>query len=395
MSKQYISTNVVGNAHDLDVLDVEITNKFTVTVSGDGFAKFWNNKQSEIENPKDSVVSQMIDNSGVHHVNVYENTLPGNHIKVVVLGFGCFNGKIKLDWFLNDDISTLGTVQTPPDLSNCWCPIFYKDPESKQDYMLVTCVNGTITIYAMNFFTTDEAEGKPDVFIGAKSSDLTIAFTKLNSVTPTEIFPISIDISINRKIAIGYTNGDVMLFELLTLKPLYTFHSTDLQISSRKSISNSIPRVVKFSPDGSLLVVARDNQSSGSINMYDVQYGENIGSLTKPSHSNSATIGGFAHDGWIMGLSFDEEGQFLASCGFDKCVRVWNLDNHERVATLRLSLGDFDAEFKQEEHDSCVASGVTFIKKGIRGGLGGDSNNGLCVISFDRGVRWYREAGGI
>lgn len=373
MGKQYISTNVVGDSHSSDLLDLAISDKYTITVSGDGYSKFWDNKMEEVDDPKEHVVSKLIDDSGIHHINIFETIIPDSHVKVVVIGYGCFNGTTKIQSFIDDDISTLTEVTEFK--GTYWCPIFYKDPESEQDLLIVTSITGEITLWNMSI----SPDGKD------------IQFSEFNKLTPTESnFPISIDVSIDKKLAVGYTKGDVMLYHLLDLKAIYTFHSTDL-ISGN---SNSIPRVVKFSPGGSILVVARDNQNAGSINLYDVKYGENIGALTKPSHSSKSTIGGFAHDGWIMGLSFDDEGKFLASCGFDKCIRVWNLENKEREATINLSLTDFQ-DFNGDEHDSSIASGVQFIKKGIRGGLGGGSNNGLCVISFDRGIRWYREAGGI
>lgn len=387
MGKQYISTNSVDNAHNLDILDVAITNKFTITGSSDGTVKFWDNKLDEIKNPKDHVTKHIVHESGVHHLDVYENILPDNHIKVTILAFGCFNGLIKFQYFINEDLSTVADIEPPNDLTKfSWIPKFYKDPESIEDYLVVSEVTGSIILYKLNIDIKD-----------GSNALLSITFDKLNSSdAKEESFPISLAISqiTDKRLAVGYTNGDVLLYDLLNLKVIYTFHSTDLQVSGRTKVSNSIPRVIKFSPGGSILVVARDNQNAGSITMYDVKYGENVGSLTIPSHSSKTTIGGFAHDGWIMGLSFDDEGKFLASCGFDQCVRVWNLENKEREATINLSISDFE-NTDTDEMDRSVASGVEFIKKGIRGGAGGDTNEGLCVISFDRGVRWYREAGGI
>lgn len=388
MGKQYISTNSVDNAHALDILDVAITNKYTVTGSSDGTVKFWDNKLDEIKNPKDNVTEVLIDQSGVHHLDVYENILPNSHIKVTILGYGCFNGLIKFQSFIGDDVSSIEFIDTPEELNKLsWIPRFYKDPESVEDYLVASKINGSIILYRLDL-TVDETSA---------NNKLSIGFTKLNTSDAKESsFPISLDLTqtVDKKLAVGYTNGDVLLYDLVNLKAIYTFHSTDLQLSGKHQVSNSVPRVVRFSPGGSLLVVARDNQNAGSITMYDVKYGENVGSLTIPSNSSKTTIGGFAHDGWIMGLSFDDEGRFLASCGFDKCVRVWNLDNKEREATINLSISDFE-NTDSDEMDSSVASGIKFIKKGIRGGAGGDTNDGLCVISLDRGVRWYREAGGI
>ncbi|ODV77346.1 WD40 repeat-like protein [Suhomyces tanzawaensis NRRL Y-17324] len=385
MGKQYISTVSAAQAHSLDITDLTIVNKFTITVSSDGYANFWDNKQDEVHDPKQFVHKELINELGVHHVASYENNLPSSSIRIVFLAFASFDGSVVFKYYINDDISTLKSFEPVKPVTNSWAPVFHKDPESKQDYFICTKADGTTTVYS---FTV--AAHEDDV-----SVDITLEkFGDLDANASS--FPTSIAVSetIDKKVAIGYANGDVLLYDLLSLKTVYTFHSTDLQISHKSKTSRSIPRVLRFSPGGTILAIARDNQSSGSITLYDVQFGENIGSLTTPSHSAKSTIGGFAHEGWIMGLSFDEEGKNLASCGFDKCVRVWNLDTRERESTITVSISDLE-DTEHDEFDKTVLSGVEFIKKKVRGGAGGDTNEGLCVISFDRGIRWYREAGGI
>ena len=384
MGKQYISTVSASQAHKLDILGVAITNKFTVSISSDGYAKFWDNKQDEVHQPKEFVQSVFIDKSGVHAIAVYENTLPNSTLKVTLFSFACFNGSIVFKYYINDDFSTLKDLTDVDECSagKSWNPGFYKDPEAKQDYFIVTRANGTTSVFLLNI--TDN-EGVAE-----------ITFEKAGELKPnSSTFPNSLAIcpTENKKCAVGYINGDVLLYDFASLKLVYTFHSSDL-VTSRNSQTTSIPRLLAFSPGGTLLAVARDNQAAGSITLYDVQHGENVGFLAAPSHSSKSVVGGFAHQGWILGLSFDEEGKHLASCGFDKCLRVWNLETSEREATINISISDLD-DTAHDEQDQSVASGVTFIKKGIRGGAGGDSNEGLCVVSFDRGIRWYREAGGI
>lgn len=384
MGKQYISTVSASQAHKLDILGVAITNKFTVSVSSDGYAKFWDNKQDEVHLPKEFVQLVFIDKSGIHAVAVYENVLPSSTLKVTLLAFACFNGSIIFRYYINDDFSTIESLTDDIKSfeSNCWTPGFYRDPESKQDYFITTKTNGTTEVHLLNI--VDENE-KP-VITFEKFGQLkgnSSSFPNSLAICPTE----------NKKCAVGYINGDVLLYDFVSLKLIYTFRSSDL-VTSRNSQSTSIPRVLAFSPGGTLLAVARDNQAAGSITLYDVEHGENVGSLATPSHSAKSVVGGFAHQGWILGLSFDEEGKHLASCGFDKCIRVWNLETSEREATISISISDLD-DTTHNDQDESVASGVAFIKKGVRGGSGGDNNEGLCVVSFDRGIRWYREAGGI
>lgn len=376
----------MSKAHQLDILGLAICNKYSITVSSDGYACFWDNKKDEIHNPSDFVVKKLINKIGIHHVAVYENILPVTRVKVVLLAFANFDGSIVFKSFVNDDISTFSDIDTTNTFATSfWCPGFYKDPQGKNDLFISTRASGDTQVYNLEI-TSAEGSSEIGVNLLLKGS--------LNANATDASFPNSLGVSTydDMRVAVGYTNGDVLLFDLQSLKPVFTFHSSDLQESNK---STSIPRVVEFSPGGNLLAVARDNQSAGTITLYDVKYGENVGTLTTPSHSSKNTIGGFAHEGWVMGLSFEETGKYLASSGFDKCVRVWNLETRERETTIKISISDLEDTEGYDETDQSIASGVLFIKKGIRAGAGGDINPGLCVISFDRGVRWYREAGGI
>lgn len=387
MGKQYISTVSAAQAHQLDILAVAMTNRYTVTVLSDGYAAFWDNKQDEVHNPLEYVVKKLIHPIGVHHVAVFEDTPSGLTTKVTLFAFGCFDGSIKFHYYTDDDIDTFAAVDTKNTFTgNFWCPGFYKDPESVQHYFLATKADGTAGVYYLDVSGSDSGvEIDPTRTAGVLTSSTTdTSFPNSLGVSPAE----------DALCAVGYTSGDVVVFNVRDQKQVFTFHSTDLQVKQGKG-STSVPRVLQFSPGGTLLAVARDNQSAGSIVLYDVKYGENVGSLTTLSHSAKTTIGGFAHDGWVMGLSFNEDGLLLASCGFDKCVRVWNLELREREATLQISVTDLEDTTHDEDVDSSICSGVAFIKKGVRAGAGGDANEGLCVVSFDRGVRWYREAGGI
>lgn len=384
MGKQYISTVSAAQAHKLDILGVAMTGKYTITVSSDGYAAFWDNKKDEVHQPLEFVTHKLIKDIGIHHVAVFETVPTGLTTKLVVLAFGCFDGSIVFYYYRNDDLETFSLIDTGKVFSDgFWSPGFYKDPESVQNLFVVTKANGSTAVYSLSLNLED---------LSIEVADL-IGTLNASSITS---FPNSLGISLTSEAlcAVGYSSGDVVVFNLKSLKQEFTFHSTDLQVEEGQG-SSSIPRIVEFSPGGTLLAVSRDNQSAGSITLYDVKYGENVGSLTTLSHSAKTNIGGFAHEGWIMGLSFNEDGSLLASCGFDKCVRVWNMELREREATLVINITDLEDTTQDEEADASVCSGVAFIKKGVRGGAGGDSNEGLCVVSFDRGVRWYREAGGI
>lgn len=386
MGKQYITTVSAAQAHRLDILAVAMTNKYTITVSSDGDAAFWDNKKDEVHKPLDFVVYKQIHPIGVHHVAVFETIPTGLTTRVAVVAFACFDGAIRFYSYTNDDLATMAEIDTAGAFAtNFWCPGFYKDPTSTQNLFVATRADGTTAVHHLN---VNDADGAISVAVGEKVGLLHFSGT-------TASFPNVLAVSNSDGLcAVGYTSGDVVVYDLTSQKQVFTFHSTDLQAQSAKGYT-SVPRVLAFSPGDKILAVARDNQQAGSITLYDIQYGENVGSLTTQSHSAKTTVGGFAHEGWVMGLSFNEDGSLLASCGFDKCVRVWNMDLREREATLQISVTDLDDVTHDADVDLSVCSGVSFIRKGVRGGAGGDANEGLCVVSFDRGVRWFREAGGI
>lgn len=387
MGKQYITTATASLAHELDISGVTITNKYTVTVSSDGYACFWDNKQEEGHEPNEHVIKHMIHEIGLHHVAVYENTPPNSTTKVILLAFAAFDGSIIFYYFVNDDVATLTKLDTGKKFVNdFWCPNFFKDPRSQRDLFVVTRANGATDVFNLTVTGTG-AENDVTVNVG----DLVGSLHASSSTS----FPNSLGISPTSTLcAVGYTSGDVVIFSLDSLKPTFTFHTTDVRTVNGPT-SSSVPRAIAFSPGGTLLAVARDNQSAGSIALYDVEFGENVGSLTALTHSAKTTIGGFAHEGWVMALNFNEDGSLLASAGFDKCIRVWNIELREREATIQISATDLDTPAVEDNVDLSICSGVAFIKRGVRGGAGGDTNEGLCVVSFDRGVRWYREAGGI
>lgn len=354
---------------------VTVTKQHTVTASGDGFLKFWKNSVTEVDAPRDNVESVFIDKTGLHHVDSFQDTFQNERMSLIATV--TFSGRIVLLRVTQQG----GIERLDVDLeakSTYWAVRFLKDHLGKAHKLAATTPCGVTKIW--NFEIGDD--GVP-------------SFTAHGEVkSQSGSFATCLDLNSEQNIlATGYQNGDVVLTQLDTAKAVYTFRSFGLKGSSQ---SSSSVRCVRFSPLGKILSIASDSGSYGTVTLYDTKYGENVGSLTIPSHSTSTSVGAYAHENWVFEVDFNESGEHLATAGYDGKVRIWNVETREREATLNLSPTDVDDEDIVEEEDGlCSAVGVKFIPPGVRGGAGGDSNDGLVVISLDRGIRWYREAGGI
>lgn len=376
MGKQYLSAINCSEAHSSDILGVEVSKKYTITIGSDGWIKLWRNDVKEMSNPKDSVISQFVNNKGLHHLAILEDNIEGQIYLIIAVV--SFDGQV---YFYRVNGDSFEPLQLSCGQSN-YAVAFGKDTMNGHRFV-ITEPSGLAKVY--NF----------EIDLGNSTFALTFHG---NLESKSSKFATCVDIDGEcANVAVGYQNGDVNLFDLVSLKPTYSFPGFGSDLTS------TTVRSVKFSPVGKLLAVARDSGPFGSISLHDVYYGETVGTFTVPTHSNDIGIGGYAHDGWCFSLDFSEDGSYLLSGGFDKKIRVWNIETREREATLSLTKSDFvdleppKEDLLDEDHlDDSVITALKFISKGIRTGLPGSENNeGICCVGFDRGIRWFREAGGI
>ncbi|CCH44794.1 putative WD repeat-containing protein [Wickerhamomyces ciferrii] len=363
----------------VNIYSVAISKPYTITASGDGYLKFWSNHITETDTAKENVKEVFVHKTGLHHVAVFEDFVDTTRIGLVATV--SFSGEVFF-YIINQTDGSISPIDVQlngkGNRDSYWAIQFSKDEESKSHKFGATQATGVTKIWS---FTID--------------SLTSATFTIHGEIKPqTKNFATSLDISYNKSLlATGFKNGDVVLTQTETSKPVYTFHNFGLKGSSQ---SSSTIRSVKFSPLGTLLAVASDSGSYGTITLYDTIYGENVGNFTIPSHSTQVHVGAYAHEGWVFEIDFNETGELLVSSGYDGKIRVWNVTTREREATIALSITDYDDDdIPIDENATSAAVGVKFIDKGIRGGAGGDSNDGLAIISLDRGIRWFREAGGI
>lgn len=429
MSNIFISTTNCGKAHEADIFSVAVCVPYTITGSGDGSIKLWKNKLLDNEVPRDYHISKFVHKTGIHHVDVFHSVEKGGH-EICIISCVAFSGDIffyEVD-VKNGTLSSIDLLTAKEKKKSYWAVKWFKsDDQIVCHRFAATDVKGNTYVWRFHPFTKelDEEEAQKeklkrearlkrnrfqslDEKIAEETSEeresqedliLEPHLALQGEIAATEpVFATCLDISPNGLIATGFANGTIVVSQVSTLRPIHSFEGFGIQGIEQNS--NTV-RDVKFSPMGTLLAVTNDSGSYGCVTLYETEFGERVGSFSVPTHSTQSSIGTFAHNGWVFGLSFNSTGEFLATCGYDSKVRVWDVKSRERVSTINISANDVENEqeimLEDESGDSLKyppVFGVKFIAKGIRGGMGSDSNEGLCCVCMDRSVRWFREAGG-
>lgn len=377
MSRKYISTAVIGDAHKSDILGVAVTKAITVSCSSDGYIKVWDNTSKDRSN----IASDFVDKVGLHHVTALEDVVDG--IRRIFVGCVSFSGRFYLYQYHKTHLDPIKT-NLPDELTDKKCSFWAckmrKGNEGNSSSLALTVVTGETRVFDMNI---DE------------SGDLQVSYKGYAFGNDTSI-ATSIDIdTTEQRLAVGHQDGSVYLYDLEYLKLLYSFGTYGTQSDSVNSGSLSTVRCIEFSPKSGIMAVARDSGPYGTVVLYDIRYGESVGTLKIPTHSANVGIGSYAHKRWCMSVSFNDDGTLIATGGLENGIRVWNVETKESEALITISNTDADdselgASTKEDEATCCSLS---FIEKGATPIEG--SNDGLVIAGFDRTIRWYREAGGI
>lgn len=373
MSAPYISTATIGSAHASDILGVSMTHRFTITCSSDGYLKLWNNNSSS-ERLHSEI---LIDKVGLHHLDVLEDVIDSK--KILLIATVSFSGKIymlqydyELDKLINLEFDPLanGLAQK----SGFWCPVF----DFKAECIIFACT--TVDGRARIFDLIGGEEGMEFKYRG----ELFANDTNFANCIASDIK--------NNRIAIGHQNGNTYIYDFNKLLLSYNFETHGLKNSKNLNIVRS----VAFSPnDNEYLAIAHDSGPFGIISLYDVKYGEYLGSFTISTHSSNVGVGNFAHSKWCLAIDFNKTGDKLVSCGIDNCIRIWDVQSRVCLNSLKLNPTDLDdSEIEKLNNlDTSSCTSIKFIEQGIFPENG--QNDGLVVVGFDRAIRLFREAGGI
>jgi WD40 repeat protein len=98
------------------------------------------------------------------------------------------------------------------------------------------------------------------------------------------------------------------------------------------------PRQLAFSPDGKMVVAARNVLSGRGVfvaGIWDAESGAQTGVLPKDPDAEHPE-----HTGGITGIAFSPDGRTLATASLDYSIRLWDFEKRQRIETLQGNLNE-------------------------------------------------------
>ncbi|KAI9835104.1 MAG: superkiller [Thelocarpon superellum] len=279
MSKQYLTTYTIDNAHDTDIFSLAVTSSQILSASGSSSIKVHSTTKADY--PLGQIVTPA-HKLGCHHVVTSKDGK-----KAASIGFGgeaiIWSAASDEQWTEEDGERGGLTAACGVDANRAgemWAIALSADGR----HLASTSSDGRL-----NVWDTSDARAKSHEY-ETKGS-----------------FGMCIDLSVDGlHTATGHENGGVYIFN----------NSSGRMLHSLPALIQPV-RAVAFSPGGKLLAAAGDARV---IALYDVGSGEQIGNLT-------------GHGAWIVSLDWSDTGEFLLSGAFDGKAKVWSIDLRTCVAT--------------------------------------------------------------
>ncbi|RYP55470.1 hypothetical protein DL769_010150 [Monosporascus sp. CRB-8-3] len=282
MSKQYLTTHTVDNAHTTDIFSLATTPTAILSASGSSTLRVHATNQ-----PTFPLVQSLSDahKLGCHHIAVSRN---GN-----IAASAGFGGEVKIwkqaesgsgDW---EPFSELDTAREgKKSAGEVWAIALSEEGQ----FLAATTYDGRINVW--DLFASERGVKIQEYETGSAS---------------TGSFGLCVDLSLDGKYtASGHQNGAVYVFNNETGRLQYSLPGLVKPV-----------RAVAFSPLASRLAAAGD---AGMIAIYDTKHGEHVGNLT-------------GHTAWITSLDWNDTGEYLLSGAFDGRVKVWSVERGACVAT--------------------------------------------------------------
>ncbi|MCJ1256952.1 superkiller [Lignoscripta atroalba] len=227
MSKQYLTTHTVDDAHITDIFSLAVTPTQIISASGSSVLKVYSTTEPDF--PLHQTIEQA-HKLGCHHV-----TTSKSGSKAASAGFG---GEVKI-WTIEDGQWSEEAIDGNK-AGEIWAIALSEDGQ----YLASTTYDGRINVW--------------DTLADRK---------KIREYETKGSFGMSIDLSVDgRFTASGHENGGVYIFN----------NDTGRMLHSLPGLVKPV-RSVAFSPGGKLLAAAGDARV---IALYDVSSGEQVANLT-------------------------------------------------------------------------------------------------------------------
>ncbi|MCJ1475385.1 superkiller [Lambiella insularis] len=269
MSKQYLTSHTIDDAHNTDIFSLAATPGQIISASGSSALKSYSTSDPDFP------LQQTLENAhllGCHHLTTSRNGL--------MLASAGFDGKVKT-WSLQDGQWTEeGEIVDGNKAGEIWAIALSEDGQ----YLASTTFDGRINVW-----------------------DNLARRQKIREYETKGSYGMSIDLSRDgRFTASGHENGGIYIFNNDSGRLLHSLPGLVKPIRS-----------VAFSPGGKLLAAAGDARV---IALYEVSSGEQVANL-------------MGHGAWIFSLDWSDTGEYLLSGAFDGKAKVWSIDQRTCVAT--------------------------------------------------------------
>ncbi|KAF1810028.1 WD40 repeat protein [Eremomyces bilateralis CBS 781.70] len=274
MSKQYLTTHTIDNAHPTDIFALATTAGHILSASGSSSIQV--HAVTANANAGEFPLVQTL--NGVHKLGCHHLCTSANGRRAASAGFG---GEV-IVWELQEDgqWTKLRAVSGKAKAGEIWAIALSEDGK----FLASSSYNGSINVWSVDEEADKEREYE------TKGS-----------------FGMSVDLSSDGKwTASGHENGGVYIFN----------NESSRMAHSLQGLIKPV-RAVAFSPGGKLLAAAGDSKIIG---LYDVVSGEQVAILS-------------GHSAWITSLSWNATGEYLLSGAFDGKSKVWSVPTRACVAT--------------------------------------------------------------
>ncbi|TKA81533.1 hypothetical protein B0A49_00721 [Cryomyces minteri] len=273
MSKQYLTTHTVDDAHPTDIFALAVTPTQMLSASGSSSLKVHSTTSTEFS------LAQSLD--GAHKLGCHHIAASKDGKKAASAGFG---GEVKI-WACSEDgmWAEEGRISSADNIKagELWAIALSENGQ----FLAATAYDGRINVW------DTVPEGRP----------------KIREYETKRSFGMCIDLSVDgRFTASGHENGSIYIFN----------NDTGRLAHSLAGLVKPV-RAVAFSPASRLLAAAGDSKI---IALYDVSSGEQVANL-------------MGNTSWVFSLDWSNTGEYLLSGAFDGKAKVWSIESRNCVAT--------------------------------------------------------------